>query len=296
MPKQKPQKPPILLNVTETAELMAFLMAQLPHKNRNNIKTLLRDRQILVEGRVQTQYNHLLQPNQRVEIHWTKGAKETAYRGLTILFEDAHLIVIEKQEGLLSIAANNHESQTAYNTLSAHVKKSHPANKIFIVHRLDRDTSGVMVFAKSERVKNLLQETWEPTTKERTYVAVAERPFKEPKGTVTSYLHESKALIVYSSQNPHQGQIAITHYEVLKQNAEFSLLKIELETGRKNQIRVHMQDLGHSIVGDKKYGAVTNPIGRLGLHAWVLAFVHPITHEKLRFETTVPKKFLELFS
>ncbi|WP_428655889.1 RluA family pseudouridine synthase [Runella sp.] len=290
------EKPPLLLKVTETAELMAFLIAQLPHKNRNNIKTLLRDRHIVVEGRVQTQYNYSLQPNQRVEIHWTKGAKETSYKGLTILFEDAHLIVIEKQEGLLSIAANNHETQTAYNTLSAHVKKKHPANKIFIVHRLDRETSGVMVFAKSERVKNLLQESWEPTTKERIYIAVTENPFKEPKGTVTSYLHESKALIVYSSQNPQQGQIAITHYEVLKQNADFSLLKVELETGRKNQIRVHMQDLGHSIVGDKKYGAVTNPIGRLGLHAWVLAFVHPITNEKLRFETTIPKKFLELFS
>jgi 23S rRNA pseudouridine1911/1915/1917 synthase len=296
MPKEKPSKPPLLLTVTEPVELMAFLLEKLPHKNRNNIKTLLHDRHIWVEGRVQTKYNYSLQPNQRVEVRWTRGSKENVYRGLNILFEDAHLIVIEKQEGLLSISANNKESQTAYNTLSAHVKKQHPSNKIFIVHRLDRDTSGVMVFAKNERVKALLQESWEPTTKERTYIAVAEKPFKEPAGTIRSYLNESKALIVYSSQNPDQGQLAITHYEVLKQNADFALLKVNLETGRKNQIRVHLQDLGHSIIGDKKYGAVTNPIARLGLHAWVLAFVHPITHEKLRFETTVPKKFLELFS
>lgn len=288
-------KPSAFLKVTEPTELMAFLIAQLPHKNRNNIKTLLRDKQVLVEGRVVTQFNHLLQPNQKVEITGSKARKEHKYTGLTILFEDPHLIVIEKQEGLLSIATDNRGETTAYRILSDHVKKQNAGQKIFVVHRLDRDTSGVMVFAKSEKIQKLLQETWGPETKERTYLAVTEGVLAPPTGTVLSYLNESKAMIVYSSQNPGQGQKAITHYETIRANKQWSLLKVNLETGRKNQIRVHLQDLGHPIVGDKKYGARFNPIGRLGLHAWVLGFMHPITKEKLRFETKIPPKFLSLF-
>ncbi|MFN8343778.1 MAG: RluA family pseudouridine synthase [Spirosomataceae bacterium] len=283
------------LKVTEPAELMAFLIAQLPHKNRNNIKTLLRDKQVLVEGRVVTQYNHQLLPNQKVEISGSKARKEKAYPGLTILFEDSYLIVIEKQEGLLSIATDNRGETTAYRILSDHVKKQNAGQKIFVVHRLDRDTSGVMVFAKSEKIQKLLQETWGPETKERTYLAVAEGVLVPPAGTVLSYLNESKAMIVYSSQHPGQGQKAITHYETIRVSKQWSLLKVNLETGRKNQIRVHLQDLGHPIAGDKKYGARFNPIGRLGLHAWILGFVHPITKEKLRFETKIPPKFLSLF-
>lgn len=288
-------KPSTYLKVTDEVELMSFLIAQLPHKNRNNIKTLLRDKQVLVEGRIVTQYNHLLKPNQKVEISGSKGRKEQKYTGLTILFEDAHLIVIEKQEGMLSIATDRRETQTAYSILSNHVKQQNPSNKIFIVHRLDRETSGVMIFAKSEKIQKMLQETWGPTTKERTYLAVVHGVLNEPSGIIMSYLNESKALIVYSSQNPNQGQKAITHYEVIQSNQQFSLLKVNLETGRKNQIRVHMQDLGHSVVGDKKYGSTLNPISRLGLHAWVLGFTHPITKEKFRFETKIPPKFLSLF-
>lgn len=288
-------KPSAYLKVTEEAELMSFLIAQLPQKNRNNIKTLLRDKQVLVEGRVVTQYNHLLKPDQKVEISGSKVNREQKHAGLTILFEDPHLIVIEKQEGMLSIATDRREDKTAYSILSSHVKQQSPSDKIFIVHRLDRETSGVMVFAKSEKIQKLLQETWGPTTKERTYLAVVEGVLAKPSGTVISYLNESKALIVYSSQNPNQGQKAITHYETIQSNKQFSLLKVNLETGRKNQIRVHMQDLGHSVVGDKKYGSNLNPIGRLGLHAWILGFTHPITKEKLRFETKVPPKFLSLF-
>lgn len=288
-------KPSTYLKVTDEVELMSFLIAQLPHKNRNNIKTLLRDKQVLVEGRIVTQYNHLLKPNQKVEISGSKGRKEQKYTGLTILFEDVHLIVIEKQEGMLSIATDRRETQTAYSILSNHVKQQNPSNKIFIVHRLDRETSGVMIFAKSEKIQKMLQETWGPTTKERTYLAVVHGVLNEPSGIIMSYLNESKALIVYSSQNPNQGQKAITHYEVIQSNQQFSLLKVNLETGRKNQIRVHMQDLGHSVVGDKKYGSTLNPIGRLGLHAWVLGFTHPITKEKFRFETKIPSKFLSLF-
>ncbi len=285
----------IVLTVVESAELMAFLLVKLPQKSRNNIKTLLRDGQVWVEGKVQSQYNFPLQAGQRVEIRREKTERAPALSGLTILYEDAHLVVIDKPEGLLSISTGKSDEKTAYNLLSAYVKRQNPAHKIFIVHRLDRDTSGVMVFAKSEKVKERLQASWEPSTKERTYLAIAEGKVSEPKGTIISYLKESKAFVVYSTQDPTQGQKAVTHFEVIAQSQDFSLLKINLETGRKNQIRVHLQDLGHPIVGDKKYGASSNPIRRLGLHAWILGFVHPITNEKLRFETKVPSHFRGLF-
>lgn len=281
--------------VKEASELMAFLVAQLPHKNRNNIKTLLRDGQIVVDGQTVTQYNHLLQVGQQVEVRREKGPATNAYKGLTIVFEDEHLIVIDKQEGLLSIATDTQKTNTAYYILSGHVKRQNPAAKVFIVHRLDRDTSGLMVFAKSEQAKKLLQESWQTAVEQRTYLAVTEGVLRQPEGTVRSYLQESKALVIYSSQNPNEGQLAITHYQTLKQTSRYSLVKVDLETGRKNQIRVHMQDLGHPIVGDIKYGARTNPIGRLGLHAWVLSFTHPITGESLRYQTAIPRKFAGLF-
>lgn len=175
------------------------------------------------------------------------------------------------------------------------MKEQDPANKIFVVHRLDRETSGIMIFAKSEEIQAKLQENWNETIIERTYIAVVEKPIEKDKDVITSYLRESKALIVYSSNKPSEGQKAITHYSTIKKNAKYSLLEVNLETGRKNQIRVHMQVIGHSIIGDKKYGSTVSPINRLGLHAQVLAFTHPITKEQMRFETPIPKIFLKLF-
>ncbi|WP_337045205.1 RluA family pseudouridine synthase [Emticicia sp. 17c] len=283
------------LVVKEETELLVFLLKNIPNKSRNDVKVLLRDRHILLNEKPVTQFNYLLKPDQTVTIRWKKAPEEQKYKGLSIVFEDAHLIVIEKQEGVLSIATEKQKDNTAYSILSSHVKKQHPANRIFIVHRLDRETSGLMLFAKSERIQKLLQESWNDTIEERTYLAVTEGTVEKEEDTITSYLVESKALIMYSSQNPAIGQKAVTHYQVLRKNARYSLLKVNLETGRKNQIRVHAKDIKHPIVGDAKYGAKTNPINRLGLHAWVLAFTHPITKEKLRFETEVPFKFMKLF-
>ncbi len=282
--------------VTEETELLVFLLAKITGKSRNDVKALLRDKQIYVDGQPITQFNHPLKPEQVVEVKWKKAPEEAKYRGLNIVFEDQYLIVIEKQAGVLSIATEKQKDNTAYSTLSDHVKKQDPRNRIFVVHRLDRETSGLMMFAKSEKIQKLLQESWNATIEERTYLAVVEGYVEKKQDTITSYLVESKALIVYSSKNPDVGQQAITHYEVLRSNKNFSLLKVNLETGRKNQIRVHAKDIGHSVVGDEKYGAKTDPIKRLGLHAWVLAFKHPITKKDLRFETEIPSKFVNLFT
>ncbi|WP_288423914.1 RluA family pseudouridine synthase [uncultured Spirosoma sp.] len=280
------------LTVQEPAELMQFLISSLPHKNRNNIKSLLSNQQVKIDGRVYTQFNQPLRPGQTVTIAATRAPRTAQFRGLTILYEDQHLIVINKQSGILSMATEKQRDHTAYSILSSYVKQENPKNRIFIIHRLDRETSGVMMFARSERVQRLMQETWNETIRQRTYVALVEGVPSPEEGKIESYLRESKALIVYSSQNPENGQLAITNYKTVKEANGYALLELELETGRKNQIRVHMQDLKHPIAGDAKYGAKTDPIGRLGLHAEVLAFEHPITKAAMRFDAPIPKGFL----
>ena len=283
------------LAVSEPAELMKFLMDQMPGKTRNNIKSLLTHRQILVDDEVVTQYNHLLQPGQEVLVNWSLVRDNKRNRDLKIIYEDAHIIVVDKPAGLLSMASDKEKIYTAYHQLTDYVRKDNPDHRIFIVHRLDRDTSGVMLFAKNEWTKHSLQEAWKEILVDRAYIAVVEGRVKEDEGTIKSWLKETKTMLMYSSSTPGDGQEAVTHYRVLKKTSKYSLLEIRLETGRKNQIRVHMQDMGHSILGDKKYGSTTNPIGRLGLHAHILAFNHPVSGELMRFETEVPKKFARLF-
>jgi 23S rRNA pseudouridine1911/1915/1917 synthase len=277
-------------------ELMPFLIEKLTNKSRNTIKNMLRLGQVVIDGISVTQYNHILEPGNKVVIELDKPPEKVSFHGLKIIFEDEHIIVIDKKEGMLSIATDKVRDNTAYSIMSAHVKRYNPQNKIFVIHRLDRETSGIMMFAKSPKVQKLVQESWGPTTKERTYMAVVQGKVDLNSGTHISYLVESKALIVYSTNNEKLGQLAITHYEKVKENNYYTLLKLNLETGRKNQIRVHMQDMGHPIIGDEKYGATKNPIGRLGLHALSLAFEHPITKELHKFESPIPSAFLSIFN
>ena len=283
--------------VTIDTELMIFLIDTMPGKNRNNIKTLLRDKYVEVDGRVQTQFNLPLKIGQIVSIRPRKGSvQQTNYRGLEIIHEDKDIIVINKEAGLLTMASNKEKNKTAFATLSEHVKKANKDNKIYIVHRLDRETSGLILFAKNEDIKTKLQESWNETIQERTYIAIVEGKMEEQEGTITSYLTESEAsMIVHSSQNPKKGKKAITHFKVMNFKKGFSMLKVNLETGRKNQIRVHMQDLKHPVIGDKKYGSTCSPIERLALHAQVIAFNHPITGRLMRYESSIPKKFLGMF-
>lgn len=293
--KKKGKPNDLKFEVEQDSELLVFLLEKMPQKSRNDVKVLLRDKKVFVEGEAISQFNQPLRPGQKVEIRWEKQPEEIKIRGLKIIFEDQYLIVIDKEAGVLSIATEKQKENTAYSVLSEYVKRQDPANKIFVVHRLDKDTSGIMMYAKSQRIQKALQENWNDNILERTYLAVVEGIVAKPVGKIISYLIESKALIMYSSQNPEHGQKAVTYYEVTKTSKKHSLLQVNLETGRKNQIRVHMKDLGHSVIGDDKYGATTNPIKRLGLHAWVLSFTHPVTKELMRFETEVPTLFLGLF-
>lgn len=283
------------LKVTEPAELMQFLIARMPDKSRSTIKSLLAHHQVLVDDKAITQFNHRLKPGQQVTITWTKVLQRDRQKGLKIVFEDPYIIVIEKQPGLLSIATEKENERTAYRMLSDQVKRIDPKNRIFVVHRLDREASGLMMFAKNKEIQRLLQDAWQTDILERSYAVVVEGRIQKEQDTITSWLKQNKAHVMYSTQTPRDGRKAVTRYRMLMCNDNYSLLEVKLETGRKNQIRIHMKDLGHSIVGDKKYGSTEKPIGRLGLHARVLAFRHPVTGKELRFETPIPKEFLRLF-
>ncbi len=276
--------------------LLAGLLGFFPHKSRNVLKAVLRDGQVTVNDRPVRQFDHPLRPGQKVEVSWQKESAPRQPLGLDIVYEDDDLIVIDKPAGLLTIATDKEKRKTAYAFLSRYVKLTNPENKIFIIHRLDRETSGLLMFAKNETIKKQIQENWTSTIDQRTYVGVVEGEVQQEEGTIVSWLYESKAFIVYSSQNPQHGQKSITHYKKLNANKNFSLLQINLETGRKHQIRVHMQDINHPIIGDNKYGSSQSPLRRMGLHAQVLAFTHPKNGKMCRFETQIPKKFLQLFS
>lgn len=287
-----------MFRVKEETTLMEFLMAQMPGKSRNKIKLLLSRKQVIVDGTPISQFNHLLLPNQQVDI--SKGKQETykavkQARELEIVYEDAELIVIEKPAGLLSIGTDKEKRATAYSLLSDYVKQQDPENKLFVVHRLDRETSGLMMFAKNDEIKFHLQEMWANTVIERNYIAVVEGYVKDDEGVITSYLVEGKTFVMHSSQNPKAGKKAITNFTTLQRKRGYSLLKVNLDTGRKNQIRVHMQDIGHSIVGDRKYGATGSPLKRLGLHAQQLSFSHPLSGKKLFFESKIPEEFMRIF-
>ena len=210
---------------------------------------------------------------------------------LDIIYEDKEILVINKPPHILTIATNKKENNTLYNEVSTYVKKQYPKNKIFIVHRLDKDTSGIILFAKNPQKKIFLQNNWSNTKRE--YLAIVEGKMPKSKDTLKNYLIEDKNLNIYITNNKNKGKLAITSYEVLKENNKYSLLKINIKTGRRNQIRVQLANINHPIVGDKKYNSKTNPYKRLLLHAYLLEYQDK---DKLyHFETKYPIEFTKLF-
>lgn len=283
-----------ILEVNEDALLMQFLLSRLKGKNRDNIKSLLKNKQVVINNHPVSQFNHPLHKGDILTVKGMRADDMPSENYLKIVFEDEHIIVIDKMPGLLSVSdGNNHV--TAFGILTEWVQKQDPKNKVYIVHRLDQYTSGLLMFVKSEAIQNIFRNEWKQYITERTYTAIVEGDVKKSQGRISSYLLENNALVMISSQDPAKGKMAITHYKKIKSNERYSMLEVNLETGKKNQIRVHMQDIGHSIAGDRKYGARTNPIRRLCLHATVLALNHPVTGKIIRFESPIPQEFLRLF-
>ncbi len=279
--------------VSKKSPLLEHLFAHFPDINKTKMKQLLKFGSVTVNGAITTQHNHPLVPGDRVGILTkTTSIKERLKTRLSfpIVYEDEQIIVIDKPAGLLTMGTDKDKIHTAYYELTAYVKAQSKdgRGRVFIVHRLDQETSGLVVFAKKDLAKRVLQENWAHVVKK--YFAVVEGVPTNSSGTIESYLVEDKFRRVYSvSERSHEAKHAATRYHVLKQNGRLALLDVVLITGRKNQIRVHLSDLGHPIIGDAKYGSASDPAHRLGLHAYYLSFKHPVTGEAKNFKTPLPE-------
>lgn len=283
------------LKVMNDATLMDYLLEKMGGMSRSSVKSLLSHRQVSVNDKVVTHFETALKKNDQISINHTHGNTELSHPKLKILHEDSTLIVVEKGEGLLTVTTGNGKDTTAFSILKNYVKKSSPANKIYTVHRLDRETSGVLVFSKKRDVQHFLRNNWHDIVTKRQYVAVVEGTVAQKSGQIVSWLVEQEvSLKIVASSTDNGGRQAITNYRKIASNDKYSLLEVELETGRKNQIRVQLESIGHPIVGDRKYGS-SNVTTRLHLHAHLLEFYHPITNKLVRFESPIPKEFLKLF-
>lgn len=288
--------------------LIDFLVNKMGGMTRNSIKLMLGRRQVSVNGVIQTRFDYLLHKNDQVQITTGVIAKELTHPKLKVIYEDDYLIVVEKKQGLLTVATRPDSREvTCFSILKHYVRQKNARAGIYVVHRLDRETSGLLVFAKSPDLQHYMRDYWKELVKKRTYIAVAHGVFSDKEGRIQTWLTEDeKTRMVYSSPVEDGGKVAITNYKILsettirnrnsEQEDSYSLVELNLETGRKNQIRVHLTGIGHPIVGDRKYGNNAEPpIDRLALHARVLEFIHPVTEQTLHFETIAPREFMRLF-
>ena len=280
--------------VSQQQPLLEFLLANV-NESRTKVKATLQGRGIKVNGKTVSQFDFMLQPGMKVAVSMSKRNQQTfKSRFVRIVYEDRWIIVIEKQPGILSMAAG-HSSLNVKTVLDDYFRKSRQKCTAHVVHRLDRDTSGLMVYAKDIETEQILEHHWHQFVYDRRYVAVVSGEMESDEGTIENWLKDNKAYVTYSSPVDNGGKLAITHYHVLDRTTEHSLVEFRLETGRKNQIRVHSADMGHPVCGDVKYGNGDDPIHRLCLHAWLLCFTHPVTGERMEFETPVPTAFRQLF-
>lgn len=284
----------IEIPVRRESLLMPFIMEQMSGTSRNRAKDLLSGRAVTVDRKLVTRHDFPLKPGMMVRITRHKRSSELVNKYVKIIYEDKDIVVIEKTEGILSMASS--PAQFCVKTiLDKYFAKRHFKCTAHVVHRLDRDTSGLMIYAKSREVQDILEKEWHRIVYDRRYVAVVSGRMEREGGTIRSWLRETKSLVTVSEQEDNGGKEAITHFHTLQTTEKCSLVELKLETGRKNQIRVHMQDIGHPVIGDEKYGDGKNLIGRLALHAYRLNFYHPVTGEVMDFETPFPQKFLRLF-
>ncbi|MDE6282820.1 MAG: RluA family pseudouridine synthase [Muribaculaceae bacterium] len=278
-------------SVTAAAPLLEFLYATITDRKKSAVKNLLKYGQVMVDGEVTTQFDQPLEPGMIVSVNFTRPFVVFYNRRVKLVYEDDDIIVINKGYGLLSMGNDKIKEGTAYSILRDYIKTKDPRNKLFIVHRLDQHTSGLMVFAKSMEAKENLQHNWNNMVLRRQYVCVVEGKVDPAEGEVRGLLAENSQHIVFVTDDPKVGKPALTRYSTLRSANGYTMLNVELETGRKNQIRVHMKEIGHPIAGDRRYGAKSSPINRLALHAMTLRFVHPITRKLMDFSTPIPASF-----
>ena len=274
--------------------LLEWLLENLKGMSRSKIKATLKGKGIKVDGRIVTQFDYPLTPGMKISVSLNKQNDLFKSRYVKLVYEDRYLVVVEKTEGILSMAAGK-QTPNVKSILDGYFLLSRQKCRAHVVHRLDRDTSGLLIYAKDMQTEQILEHEWHDIVYDRRYVAVLSGEMEEDEGTVTGYLKDNKSFITYSSPTDNGGKFAVTHFRTLARTTEHSLVEFKLETGRKNQIRVHAADLGHPVCGDIKYGNGDDPIHRLCLHAYLLCFYHPVTHERMEFETPIPSSFRRLF-
>ena len=279
--------------VEQEAPLLEWLLAHVKG-SKTKIKATLQGRGIRVNGKTVTQFDYPLTPGMKIGVSKTKRNDLFKSRYVKIVFEDQYLIVVEKNVGILSMAAG-HKSLNVKSVLDDYFRKSKQGCTAHVVHRLDRDTSGLMVYAKDMETEQILEHNWHDIVYDRRYVAVVSGEMEQDGGTIANWLKDNAAYVTYSSPVDNGGKYAVTHFHTLNRTTEHSLVEFSLETGRKNQIRVHCADMGHPVCGDVKYGNGDDPLHRLCLHAYMLCFYHPVTHERMEFQTMIPSAFKSLF-
>lgn len=281
------------LTVKEEVALFDFIISKMGGMSKTAVKNLLSKGQVKVNENIVTQYNTSLKPNDKIEINFMKASVGLTSSKLSLIYEDDQIIAINKSAGLLSVATDKQEDMTAFRIVMNHMKKLDKKNRLYIVHRLDRETSGILLFAKDKETQLYLQKNWQKVVKRKNYLALVEGKVAQEEGTIHSWLYEEpKSKKVYSFENDKNGGLeSFTDYKIRKAYPNYTLLDVNLRTGRKNQIRVHLQSIGHPIVGDKKYGGSKSPIGRIGLHAYQIEFVHPVTRKAVSLEAPIPEKF-----
>ena len=290
---QRKIKSLLTFKVVEPVQLIMFIMEKMHGMSRNRAKALISNRVVLVNNTITTHPLTELKSGDVVQLDRSKHKKSFHCKELDIVFEDPYLFIVDKHPGLLSMS-NNSRQQTVQTVLNRYLEKGGSRCTSHLVHRLDRDTSGLMVYAKDVKTQRSLVEGWQQLVTDRRYVALVSGELEKEQGMIRSWLTEDKHFVTHSSPVDNGGKLAVTHYKVLRSAKGYSLVELELETGRKNQIRVHLSDMGHPIVGDFKYGSSDESLLRLGLHAYLLAFRHPVTGKYLRFETPVPDSFEKL--
>lgn len=281
--------------VDADAPLLEYLLLTLKGLSRNKIKATLQGRGIKVDGKVVTQFDFPLHRGMTVSVSKTKRNNDVLKsRYVKIVYEDKYLVVIEKNIGILSMAAG-HKSLNVKSVLDKYFQDTKQHCRAHVVHRLDRDTSGLMVYAKDMEIEQILEHNWHDIVYDRRYVAVVSGEMEEEGGTIANWLKDNKAYFTYSSPTDNGGKYAVTHFHTLARTTRHSLVEFSLETGRKNQIRVHTADMGHPVCGDTKYGNGDDPLHRLCLHAYMLCFYHPVTRERMEFQTPIPTAFRSMF-
>ena len=280
--------------VEEDAQLLDWLIANLKGLSRNKVKDTLHGRGIKVNGKIVTQFDYPLTRGMKISVSKSKKNDTFKSRYVNLVYEDPYLVVIEKKPGILSMAAG-HKSLNGKTVLDGYFRQTKQRCTAHVVHRLDRDTSGLMVYAKDMQTEQTLEHEWHNIVYDRRYVAVVSGEMEEDEGTIANWLKDNKAYVTYSSPVDNGGKYAVTHFHVLDRTTEHSLVEYKLETGRKNQIRVHSADMNHPVCGDVKYGNGDDPIHRLCLHAYMLHFFHPVTRARMEFETPIPSQFRMLF-